>query len=119
MQLFVQKCWELLLTHCGFDFELRPEDVHERFAIEVEAQIEASNTEALRVVHSFSTSPSLARRVAFGFNDQVGHDLGARLPVPCAEVIEHRNHWLRNPQEQLGDALRTLTFTVSLHPLCG
>jgi hypothetical protein len=46
-----------------FDFELRPEEVQERFAIEVEAQIEASNTEALRAVHSLTPLQSAVLRV--------------------------------------------------------
>lgn len=66
-----------------------------------------------------STSPSLARRVAFGLNDQVAHDFRAGLVLQCAQSIEHRNHWLWNPQEQFGNALSTLAFTVSLPPLCG
>jgi len=37
-----------------FDFELQPEDVLERFSRAVEEQIEASNTEQLRVVHSLT-----------------------------------------------------------------
>ena len=46
-----------------FDFGLRPDDVHERFATEVEAQIEASNSEALRVVHSLTPLQSAVLRV--------------------------------------------------------
>ncbi len=37
-----------------FDFELQPEDVPERFSLAVEEQIEASNAEQLRVVHSLT-----------------------------------------------------------------
>ena len=37
-----------------FDFELQPEDVPERFSLAVEEQIEASNAEQLRVIHSLT-----------------------------------------------------------------
>jgi hypothetical protein len=37
-----------------FDFDLQPEEVPERFSRAVEEQIEASNAEQLRVVHSLT-----------------------------------------------------------------
>ena len=46
-----------------FDFALQPDEVHVRFASEVEAQIEASNNEALRVVHSLTPLQSAVLRV--------------------------------------------------------
>ena len=46
-----------------FDFELQPADVPERFSRAVEEQIEASNTEQLRVVHSLTPLQSAVLRV--------------------------------------------------------
>lgn len=46
-----------------FDFALQPEEVHVCFASEVEAQIEASDNEALRVVHSLTPLQSAVLRV--------------------------------------------------------
>jgi hypothetical protein len=46
-----------------FDFELAPEDAPARFALAVEEQIEASNAEQLRVVHSLTPLQSSVLRV--------------------------------------------------------
>lgn len=46
-----------------FDFELAPEDAPARFAQAVEEQIEASNAEQLRVVHSLTPLQSAVLRV--------------------------------------------------------
>ena len=49
-----------------FDFELAPEDMPARFSLAVEEQIEASNTEQLRVVHSLTPLQSAVLRVLAG-----------------------------------------------------
>ena len=49
-----------------FDFELAPQDVPARFSLAVEEQIEASNTEQLRVVHSLTPLQSAVLRVLAG-----------------------------------------------------
>lgn len=46
-----------------FDFELAPDDAPARFALAVEEQIEASNAEQLRVVHSLTPLQSVVLRV--------------------------------------------------------
>ncbi|MFZ3139094.1 ATP-binding protein [Polaromonas sp.] len=46
-----------------FDFELQPEDVPARFAQAVQEQIEASNAEQLRVIHSLTPLQSAVLRV--------------------------------------------------------
>ena len=46
-----------------FDFELAPGDASARFSVAVEEQIEASNTEQLRVVHSLTPLQSAVLRV--------------------------------------------------------
>jgi len=53
-----------------FDFELAPEDAPARFAQAVEEQIEASNAEQLRVVHSLTPLQSAVLRVLAGSGTQ-------------------------------------------------
>ncbi len=49
-----------------FDFELAPEDAPTRFTLAVQEQIEASNAEQLRVVHSLTPLQSAVLRVLAG-----------------------------------------------------
>lgn len=53
-----------------FDFELAPDDAPARFALAVEEQIEASNAEQLRVVHSLTPLQSSVLRVMASKGEQ-------------------------------------------------